>query len=317
MVSPIYSDIELDKFILEILPSKLSRDIFLQLNEDGGNTVVGIVESLHEKGILTAKTRVYEEISVLLEKGLIKRISKRPPVYTVNLLRENLEELASKFYMDTREELMRRWAASYTFLPEFLKSPEKDGKGLSGVPMVNFNPYPIVDTFNVDKTGIRRYLLRAFESNNILISNTILDVCLSAENYHIAFEKENYETLFKLIKNNYDKKGQITLNTLSTYISKEVTNFTKSKELSKFYKQFFKYINYEIREPVTKLSSFVLGQNNILFPIGLGSINPQTYLIVEIRDSKIVKNAQSVFNKAWSSATPYLKIENGEIIKGI
>ncbi|HUU77904.1 MAG TPA: hypothetical protein VMX55_06125 [candidate division Zixibacteria bacterium] len=317
MVSPLYSDIELDKFLLEILSSKLSRDIFLQLNEDGGNTVMGIVESLHEKGIPTAKTRVYEEISVLLEKGLIKRISKRPPVYTVNLLRENLEELASKFYMDTREELMRRWAASYTFLPEFLKSPEKDGKGLSGVPMVNFNPYPIVDTFNVDKAGIRRYLLRAFESNNILISNTVLDVCLSTENYHAAFEKENYETLFNLIKNNHDKKGQITLNTLSTYISKEVTNFTKSTELSKFYKQFFKYINYEIRKPVTKLSSFVLGQNNVLFPIGLGSISLQTYLIVEIRDSKIVKNAQSVFNKAWSSATPYLKIENGEITKGV
>lgn len=315
MVTPLYSDIELEKFFLEILPSKLSRDIFLQLNEDGGNTVMGLVESLHEKGIPTAKTRVYEEISVLLEKGLIKRISKRPPVYTVNLVRENLEELASRFYMDTREELMRRWAASYAFLPEFLKNPEKDGKGLSGVPMVNFNPYPIVDTFNVDKVGIRRYLLRAFESNNILISNTVLDVCLSVENYHAAFEKENYEPLLNLLKNNYDKKGQITLNTLSTYISKEVTNFTKSTEQSKFYKQFFKYINYDIREPVTKLSSFVLGQNNVLFPIGLGSVNPQTYLIVEIRDNKIVKNAQTVFSRAWSSAKPFLKIENGEIIK--
>lgn len=315
MVSPYYSDIELNKFLSEILPSKLSRDIFLQLNEDGGNTVRGLIESLEQKSILIAKTRVYEEISVLLEKGLIKRISKRPPVYTVNLERDNLEELASKFYMDTREELMRRWAASYTFLPEFLKNPEKDKTSFSGVPMVNFNPYPIVGTFNLDKNGMRRYLLRVFESNNILISNSILDVCLSSENYRSAFEKENFKPIFNLIKNNFERKGPIKLNTLSNYISKEVSDFTKTTELTKFYKQFFKYVNYEIREPKTKISSFVSGQNNILFPIGIGSNISQTYLIVEIRDNKIIKNAQSIFNKAWNSAKPFLKIENGEILK--
>lgn len=315
MVSLKFTDEELEKFIREILPTELSAQIFQQLIEDGGNTVAGLIETMQENGIKTAKTRVYEEIAILLEKGLIKRISKRPPVYTVDLSRENLEELSSRFYMETREELMRRWAASYTFLPEFLKKTEKESSGLSGIPIVDFNPYPIVDTFSLDKKGLRRYLLRVFEANKILISNTVTDVCSSAEHYRRAFEKEDFVPLLEIIENNYNKKGTIILNTLSNFISKDVTSLQDSPFLTKFYQQFFKYINYEIRKPNEELSSFIIGNDKILIPIGIGGLNPQTFMFVEIRQPKVIKKAQASFNKVWNNATPVLKIENGEIIK--
>ena len=310
-----YTEEELGKFLEEILTSDLSISIFQQLIEDGGNTVAGLIESMQENGIKTAKTRVYEEISTLLEKGLIKRISKRPPVYTVDLSRDNLEELASKFYMETREELMRRWAASYTFLPEFLKKTEKDSTGLSGIPIVDFNPYPIVDTFSLDKNGLQRYLLRVFEANKILISNTVIDVFTSSENYRRAFEKDDFKPLLEVIESNFNKKGTIVLNTLSNFITKEVMSFRDSPSLTKFYQQFFRHINYEIRKPNDELSSFVIGNNNILIPIGIGGLALQTFMIIEIRQPKVIKKAQTTFNKVWNNATPILKIENGEIIK--
>ena len=38
----------------------------------------------------------------------------------------------------------------------------------------------------------------------------------------------------------------------------------------------FKMMDYEIREPKEKLSSYILGKNNLLYPIGIGGVNSKT-----------------------------------------
>ncbi len=304
-----YSNKELNNFLMELFQSKLAVAIFNQLVEDGGNTVAGLVESLQEKGMKASKTRVYEEVSQLLAKGMIDRVSKRPPVYTINLARENLEELASKFFMDTREELLRRWAASYPFLPEFLKK-RQDSTSLSKIPIINFNPYPIVDIFKTDTEGLQRYMKRVFQSKSIMISNSNLETLLSFDSIKAQFQKENFKSFSTIMQKNYERNGKITLKVLSNVKSKKVANFTQINKIPAFYQKYFQMINYELREPITTLSSFVISDDKILFPIGIGGLNPRTYLIIEIRDSKMVKKAHSTFNKTWNKAKPILRIEN-------
>ncbi len=307
-----YSNEELNNFLMELFQSKLAVAIFNQLVEDGGNTVIGIVESLQEKGMKASKTCVYEEISHLVAKGMINRVSKRPPVYTINLARENLEELASQFFMDTREELLRRWAATYPFLPEFLKTSQDSSTSLSSIPMISFNPYPIVDIFKTDAAGLQRYMIRVFQSNIIMISESLIGTLLSADSIRSQFEKENFRPLFAIMQKNFERNDKITLKVLVTMKSKEIINLTQINKVPDFYKKYFKIINYEIREPSTKLTSFVIADDKILFPIGIGGSNPRTYLIIEIRDSKMVKKAHSAFVKTWNKAKPIMKIENGK-----
>lgn len=310
-----YSNEELNNFLMELFQSKLAVAIFNQLVEDGGNTVIGLVESLREKGMKASKTRVYEEISHLLAKGMINRVSKRPPIYTINLTRENLEDLASKFFMDTREELLRRWAATYPFLPEFLKTSQDSSTSLSKLPMINFNPYPIVDIFKPDSRGLQKYMRRVFQSNTILISDSIIETILNTDEILSQYDKENLKSLFAIIQKNFEREGKMTLKVLTNSKNKDKVKFAQIAKISDSQMRFFQLVNYEMREPITKLSSFVIGDDKILFPIGIGGPSPRTYLIIEIRDSKMVKKAQSAFTKVWNKAKPIIKIDNGQILR--
>ena len=83
--------------------------------------------------------------------------------------------------------------------------------------------------------------------------------------------------------------------------------------LPDFYKQFFRYFNYEIREPVDNLSSFVIGDNNLLYPVGIGGITKKTFVIIEIRDTEIVDNAKFIFDTAWKKAKPIFKVKDSKI----
>ncbi|MBK5113817.1 MAG: hypothetical protein KGD59_07890 [Candidatus Heimdallarchaeota archaeon] len=311
-----YSEDEIEKFLREVLRSELALNVYKQLVEDGGNTVKGISENLRTKGKRASKTRVYEEISILQKLGLIKRVSNRPPIYTTVPTLENFERIARLFFMDTREELMRRWAATYPFLPEEMRS-STDSKTmkLQTGPIVNFNPYPVVDVFNVDTIeGLRRYMLRVFESNTTLISQALVDTCFATDQFRYAFQELNFEPLIKQIKENFERFGRISSRTLSSYNTDEFKEIVKTGKLNTLQQQFFNMMDYEIREPKSKLSSFVLGKNNLLYPIGIGGVNSKTFVIIEIRDQDIISIALDAFETAWESAKVILEVKNGKIV---
>lgn len=314
MLSGTYSNEEIKKFIAEILPNDLTIYVYMQLLEDGGNTAIGISNNLIAKGLKASKTRVYEEITNLMQIGFIKRVSNRPPVYTTIQSQENYEKIAMKFFMNTREDLLRRWAATYPFLPEEFKSTKSQTVKLSTGPIVNFNPYPVVDTFINDKDGLKRYMLRVFDSKDIMVSNNIIDTCFSTMNFRTVFEDEKFISLFNKIKTNKEIYRKITTRVLSTYITDETKELKKMEELPALHEQFFKLIDYEIRLPKEKLSSFIIGDDNLLYPVGIGGLLTNTYTFIEIRDSEIVDNAKFAFEKAWEKAEVFLKIKNGEII---
>lgn len=311
-----YSEDEIEKFLREVLKSELAFNVYKQLVEDGGNTVKGISENLRTKGKKASKTRVYEEISVLQKLGLIKRVSNRPPIYTTIPNLENFERIARLFFMDTREELLRRWAATYPFLPEEMKSStEPKTLKLPTGPIVNFNPYPVVDVFNVDNIeDLRRYMLRVFESSTIKFSQALVDVFITTDQFRYAFQELNFEPLFKQMKENYERFGRISARTLTSYISDEFKEIIKTRKLNKLQKQFFNIIDYEMREPKSKLSSFVIGKSNLLYPIGIGGANSKTFVIIEIRDPTIIEIAQDAFESAWESANIILEVKDGKII---
>ncbi len=311
-----YSDDEVEKFLREVLNSELACNIYKQLVEDGGNTAMGISENLQAKGLRGSKTRVYEEISTLLKLGLIKRVSNRPPIYTTVPDLENFERIARLFFMDTREELMRRWAATYPFLPEEMRSSsESNSVKLQTGPIVNFNPYPVIDVFNIDNIeDLRRYLLRVFESNIIQVSHSIVDICVATDQFRFAFQDLKFEPFIKQIRENYERFGKISTKTLTNYMTNEFQEIKKTGKLNAFQKQFFNFMDYESREPTTKLSSFVIGKNNLLYPIGIGGINTRTFVIIEIRDKEIINIAQEEFETAWETAKILLKIEDGNIV---
>ncbi|MHA1306236.1 MAG: hypothetical protein ACTSO7_02990 [Candidatus Heimdallarchaeota archaeon] len=310
-----YSQEEIAKFLDEIIPNKLARAIFQQLIEDGGNTAQGLSDSLKTKGVKASITRVYEEIIELVRIGIIKRVSKRPPIYTTIQTNENYERIAMKFIMNSREDLLRRWAAIYPFIPDNMRTSDFFAKGLTSGPMLNFNPYPIVDIFHSEGEGLKRYLLRIFENNKIYVANTYVDTLLSGDNYHTAFDKENFESLLNVVKKNYERNGRITLNSISDVHSFDVKTLSESSSLSKFYAQFFQYLDYELRQTTETLSSFVVGDGNVIFPIGVGTKNQPTYSLIEIREPKIVKKSKNTFTKIWGNATRVIKIENGQIIR--
>ncbi len=314
MIGSSYSEVEIEKFLQEVLCSPLALSIYKQLVMDGGNTALGISESLKSKGMKASKTRVYEEISTLLKLGLIKRVSNRPPVYTTVTSKDNLEQIAMQFFMESREDLMRRWAATYPFLPDNMKTTDLKTTKLAGGPMVNFNPYPVVDIFNTETEGLRRYMLRVFESNSISVSNMVVDTCFATDNFRRVFEFDNFESFLAQIKTNYDRFGPINTRIMSTHVTDDMMQMKQLTKLTSFYKKYFSLINYEIREPGSTLSSFILGDKNVLYPVGIGGINKRTYFIIEIRDPQIVKIAHNSFEDAWKKAKPILKIENGEII---
>ncbi|MHA1462953.1 MAG: hypothetical protein ACTSQ0_07785, partial [Candidatus Heimdallarchaeota archaeon] len=147
------------------------------------------------------------------------------------------------------------------------------------------------------------------------LSNSIVDTLLSADNIRSQFEKENFKSLFEIMQKNFERNDKITLKVLATMKSKEFVDLSKIEKLPDYYKKYFQIINYELREPTTKLSSFVIADDKILFPIGIGGDNPITYSIIEIRDAKMIKKAHSFFSKAWNKAKPLLKIESGQIVR--
>ena len=173
--------------------------------------------------------------------------------------------------------------------------------------MVNFNPYPIIDIFKTDSEGLQRYMIRIFESNTILISNSILDTLSSADSIRAQFEKDNFQSLYTVMKKNYERNGNITLKILASIESKEIKNLVKAEKLPPFYKQFLQMFKYEVREPKNMLTSFIIGDDKILFPIGIGGENPKTFFIIEVRDSNMIKKANSIFSKAWNIANPVLQ----------
>ena len=315
MYNSTYTQEEITKFLDEIITTKLARAIFQQLVEDGGNTAQGLSISLRNKGVKASLTRVYEEIIELVKTGLIKRVSKRPPIYTAIQSHENYERIALKFVMNSREDLLRRWAAIYPFIPDHMRTSDFFAKGLTSGPMLNFNPYPIVDIFTPEGDGLKRYLLRIFENSNIFVANTYVDTLLSGENYHAVFDKENFESLLNVVKRNYERNGRITLNSISDVHSFDIKALSESSSLTKFYAKFFQYLDYELRQTTESLSSFVVGDGNVIFPIGVGTKNQPTYSLIEIREPKIVKKSKSTFNKIWGNAKRVIKIENGQIIR--
>lgn len=311
-----YSENEIEKFLREVLKSELALNVYMQLVEDGGNTALGISKNLKTKGKKASKTRVYEEISSLQKLGLIKRVSNRPPIYTTVPSQENFERIARLFFMDTREELMRRWAATYPFLPEKLRlSPEPKTLKLATGPIVNFSPYPVVDVFNLANIeDLRRYMLRVFESSSFCVSQAIVDTSFGSDQFIYAFQELNFVPLIKQVKENYERFGHNTYRTLTSYYTDEIKDILKTGKLSKLQKQFFSLLDFEIREPKEKLSSFILGKNNLLYPIGIGGVNSKTFVIIEIRDPNIIEIAQDAFESAWESAKIILEVKDGKIV---
>ncbi|MCG3253654.1 MAG: hypothetical protein KAX09_07390 [Candidatus Heimdallarchaeota archaeon] len=311
-----YSENEVEKFLREVLKSELAFNVYKQLVEDGGNTVLGISENLKIKGKKASKTRVYEEISSLQKLGLIKRVSNRPPIYTTVPSQENFERIARLFFMDTREELMRRWAATYPFLPEDMKysSGQRTMKLQTG-PIVNFNPYPVVDVFDLDNNeDLRKYMLRVFESNLTRVSQAIVDTSFGTDDFRKAFNEIKFEPLLKQMKEIYERHGRITSKTLITHFTDEISKLISDGKLSSLQQKFFQLMDYEIRVPKEKLSSFVLGNNNLLYPIGIGGINTKIFAVIEIRDPGIVRVAHDAFESAWKSAKTVLEIKDGKIL---
>ncbi len=311
-----FTEDEIKKFLKELLDNDLAINVYLQLMEDGGNTALGISDNLKNKNIKASKTRVYEEIAKLLNLGLITRVSNRPPIYTVLSSKEDLESIATKLLMESREKILRTWASSYPFLPDEVKNTNsKIGQITGGGQFFNFNPYPIVDIFNTDLAGLKRYFLRVFESKNILVSNTIVDAMAEASYFYQIFKDDNFAPLLRQFKETKNRFGRLSLRTLSTYFSKDILVLKSQDELNPFYKQFFSMLDYEIREPKEMLSSFILGDKNLLYPIGVGGIIKKTSTIIEIRDPEIIESAKMAFENAWKKAKIILKIENGEIVE--
>ncbi|NHJ85784.1 MAG: hypothetical protein FK734_10000 [Asgard group archaeon] len=315
MIKRTSSSEEIEKFLKELIPSNLALLIFQQLEEDGGNTIQGISVNLKEKGYKASKTMVYEEIKLLLELNLVKNISKRPPIYTTDTSKENLERLAKRFMDQSQSEMLRRWAVSYPFLSEEITESGLKGQTIAGAPMVNFNPYPIVQIYNVETDDLRKYLLQVFNAKELNIVNTLIDVCLSGENYHKAFAKSNFQELLNQLKSNKERFGNIKLKTISTYYSSDLKALMQTDSMPEFYKTFFNFIDYELRETEDKISSFVIADDIVLYPIGLGKINQKTFAVIEIQDKEIVQKAKKTFNEIWERAKVIFKIEEGVIYK--
>jgi hypothetical protein len=218
--------------------------------------------------------------------------------------------------MDTREELLRRWAATYPFLPEEMRSSsESSTVRLQTGPIVNFNPYPVVDVFNIDNIeDLRRYMLRVFESNTMRVSQSIVDTCFATDQFRYAFQDLNFEPLLKQVRANFERYGRISTRTLTNYVTDEVKEIKRTGKFNALQQQFFNLMEYELREPITKLSSFVIGKDNLLYPIGIGGVNTKTFVIIEIRDKDIINIAQEEFETVWKSAKTILKVEDGKII---
>ena len=200
-IPTLYSEIELSKFIDEIVKSNLAKQVYFQLLEDGGNTVNGISNNLKAKGIKASKTRVYEEVSSLLDLQLIMRISNRPPIYTTVQAQANFENISTNYFRDSRQELMQKWASVFPFLPQDMKvrdSTTQDKQSSSS--LINFNPYPVVDIYNTNKEDLRRYILRVFESSVINISNNLIQTCLDASDLYYAFGDKSLHVLIDRFK---------------------------------------------------------------------------------------------------------------------
>jgi hypothetical protein len=310
-----YSENEIEKFLREVLKSELAINIFKQLIEDGGNTALGISENLKTKGKKASKTRVYEEISTLQKLGLIKRVSNRPPIYTTVPSQENFERIARLFLMDTREELMRRWAATYPFLSDEMKSTDLRTSNLIGSPIINFNPYPVVNIFNTNTVDLKKYLLLIFESDLIYQSNAFVDTFMDTERLREVFKDENYISILNLLKEKHQTRGSVKLKVLTSEITTEFKELVNTRKVSSFYQQFFKYVDFELREPKIKLSSFVISSNKLLYPIGIGGLEKKTYFLIEIRAPEILDKATYSFEEAWKKAKPIANLVNGKIVK--
>ena len=139
---------------------------------------------------------------------------------------------------------------------------------------------------------------------------------LSGDHYSTAFQKDKFEPLLEVFMKNIERNGRMTMKTLSNVHSQHIPQLQSSSSLSKFYAQFFKHLDYELRTPTEAIGSFVIGDDHVIFPIGVGIKNQPTHSLIEIREENIVKRARSAFKKTWTNAAVVLKVENGQVIRG-
>ncbi|MBD3190693.1 MAG: hypothetical protein GF308_08610 [Candidatus Heimdallarchaeota archaeon] len=292
---------EIKNFLQEILDSDLALEIFLQLTKMGGGTAKNLSKILKDSGLKASLTRIYEELNNLQQLGLVKNVSKRPSIYMTVQSREVLEPLALGLAQTSREELMHKWGVIYPFLPPEMvygNSPLTKNR-MKGVPIVNFNPHPIVNIFHMKSQNLKKYILKIVDSPQIYISNTNLDLGVTVGSIPFYFEKENYQPILEIIEKNYEKYGQIIIKILVDKMSKDLKDIPKFVDDDLLSKKFFAKSIIEVRKPTTTISSFILGKTHLLLPIGVAGIEPFTSSVIEIRDSKMIKKAEMLFQKAW------------------
>jgi len=312
-----YSDLELEKFLNEVVSSKLAVNIYLKLLADGGNTAFGLSSALKTQGLKASKTRVYEELAYLQKLGLIKRISNRPPIYTTIHTPQNLQKIATQFFRDSREDLMKKWAAVYPFLPiEQQKRKEIESTPGEEVSLINFNPYPVVDIFYNSPKGLKNFYYKIFESPEILICHYLVDTCLSGTTFLEIISKD-LSTFISHLKNIRDRYGQnLKMRSLSNYYSKALQDIIQIGKLPPNSKEILQFIDYEIRALKEPMMSFALGNKNLFYPIGLGGIVNKTFVVLELKDPEIIDSAKFAFETAWQRSELILKFEEGKVTKG-
>jgi hypothetical protein len=307
--------ISIRKFLSRFFDSSLSVEIYCQLVKCGGNTVKGLMKLLKADEIRASKSSVYYSIEELKELGLIERISPRPPMYIAIQEKELFEELAVKDYLDTREELMKRWAISYPFLPDRIKkSSESSIQKISGQSIVSFNPYPIVNTYSSSPQDFEQYLRAILDSTLIQGSIGILDMGLGISFMQSYFGEYGYTELLKILERNHFRKGRTRLQILSRYVSEAIYSLAETLPKNKAIQKLFEYMDYEIRYPKSIPSSYVLSTDKLFLPVGLKGKICTVYSFFEIRDNEIIIDAERIFQENWGEAKVMLKIQDGKVI---
>ncbi|MCF2144015.1 MAG: hypothetical protein K9W42_09960 [Candidatus Heimdallarchaeota archaeon] len=311
-----YTPVELDLFLKQVIKSKLAINIYKELLASGGDTAFGISDVLKAKGLRASKTRVYEEIAYLQKLGFIKRLSHRPPIYTTIHTPENLEKIAKRFFIKSREELMEKWAAVYPFLPQEQKQRNQEEMGDDqSVSLFKFNPFPIVDIFYNSPSGLKRLFYKVYESPEILICNFLVDTCMNGALF-IKTISEDLPAFLNHLENTTGRYGKkIQMKTLTNTFSEELKTIWKLKGLPPIHKKILSYIDYELRVLEVPIMSFVLGEDTIFYPIGLGGIINKTSVLLEMKDEEIIDNARFTFETAWQKSQTAIKILDGKIIK--
>lgn len=306
---------EIKNFLQEILDSDLALEIFLQLTKQGGGTAKSLSKTLTDAGLKASLTRVYEELNSLQQLGLVKNVSKRPSIYMTVLSREILEPLALGVAQESREELMRKWGIIYPFLPPEMvtRSNQIAENRIKGIPIINFISPPIVNIYQNKSPSLKQYILKIFDSPVIYVSHTLLDLGVTVGSIPFFFEQENYVPILNIIEKNYKKHGTIIIKILVDNMSMDLKKIPEIVDKNKPYPKMFSNLIIEVRKPTTPISSFIMGKNHLLLPIGVAGLENFTSSVMEIRDIKLIKKAQILFEKAWKQGNQQFKIEKGNL----